>query len=130
MIKVFFPFAMKKKFGLPTFLDNDAIYTYHFYRLLQRAKNIYLLYNSKSEGLNAGEKSRFIRQLAFSGLKQHQFIDRQQTQSIVIPSESKEVHSKTPLMLEQLKDIALEGFSLHHLALIYTTQSSSMIDTY
>jgi hypothetical protein len=39
------------------------IYTYHFYHLLQRAKNIYLLYNTESDGLDAGEKSRFITQL-------------------------------------------------------------------
>ena len=58
----FFPFSLKKHFGLPTFLDNDAIYTYHFYRILQRAKNIHLLYNATSDGLNVGEKSRFIRE--------------------------------------------------------------------
>ena len=73
----FFPFAMKKKYGLPTFLDNDAIYTYHFYRLLQRAKEVHLLYNAKSEGLGAGEKSRFIRQLELCTQPQHSFSDEQ-----------------------------------------------------
>ena len=53
----------KRELGLPTFKEKDAIYTYHFYHLLQRAKNIYLLYNTESEGLDAGEKSRFITQL-------------------------------------------------------------------
>ena len=62
---------MKKEYGLPTFLDNDAIYTYHFYRLIQRAKEVHLLYNAKSEGLNAGEKSRFIRQLELLAHPQH-----------------------------------------------------------
>lgn len=72
----FFPFALKKHYGLPTFLDNDSIYTYHFYRLLQRAENIYLLYNAKSEGLDAGEKSRFIHQLTYSDISEHQFSDQ------------------------------------------------------
>ena len=107
----FFPFAMKKQFGLPTFLENDAIYTYHFYRLLQRAKNIHLLYNSKSEGLSAGEKSRFIRQLAFSELPQHQFSDRQYHSTIVTPALKETVIDKTPFMIEQLKQLALKGFS-------------------
>ena len=108
----FFPFAMKKQFGLPTFLENDAIYTYHFYRLLQRAKNIHLLYNSKSEGLNAGEKSRFIHQLNFSKLPQHQFSDRQFNTMFASPSISETRIYKTPFMIEQLKQLALKGFSL------------------
>jgi len=107
----FFPFAMKKQFGLPTFLDNDAIYTYHFYRLLQRAKNIYLLYNSKSEGLSAGEKSRFIRQLNFSHLAQHQFSDLQYNKSIVSLPIIDNTIKKTPMMIAQLQQLALKGFS-------------------
>ena len=107
----FFPFSMKKKFGLPTFLDNDAIYTYHFYRLLQRAKNIHLLYNSKSEGLSAGEKSRFIRQLAFSNLSQHEFSDEQFSKEIVAINPTEVSVDKTPQMLEKLKELAESGFS-------------------
>jgi inactivated superfamily I helicase len=42
-----------------------------FYHLLQRAKNIYLLYNTESEGLDAGEKSRFITQLEVAGKAYH-----------------------------------------------------------
>ena len=37
----FLPFDLKKKFDIPTFLENDAIYTYHFYRLLQRSKRVF-----------------------------------------------------------------------------------------
>lgn len=107
----FFPFAIKKQFGLPTFLENDAIYTYHFYRLLQRAKNIHLLYNSKSEGLSAGEKSRFIRQLEFNNFPQHRFSDRKYNSMIPPPSLNETVIKKTPFMIQQLKQLALKGFS-------------------
>ncbi len=56
------PFEHKKKFDLPTHHYTDAIYAYHFYRLLQRAENIILVYNTDiSEGKM--EKSRFINQL-------------------------------------------------------------------
>ncbi len=59
----FIPFDLKIAHGLPTYKEKDAVYTYHFYRLLQRAKNIYLLYNTEPDVLEGGEKSRLITQL-------------------------------------------------------------------
>lgn len=59
----FIPFDLKRRFGLPTYKEKDAVYTYHFYRLLQRAKNIHLLYNTEADVVKGGEKSRFIPQL-------------------------------------------------------------------
>lgn len=62
----FIPLDLKKQFGLPTYNDRDAIFAYHFYRLLQRAKKVFLLYNndiSKSSGMGGSEKSRFIAQI-------------------------------------------------------------------
>ncbi len=59
----FIPFDLKSAFGLPTYKEKDAVYTYHFYRLLQRAKNIYLLYNTEPDVLEGGERSRLISQL-------------------------------------------------------------------
>ncbi|MGB5227272.1 MAG: PD-(D/E)XK nuclease family protein, partial [Eudoraea sp.] len=59
----FIPFDIKREFGLPVYKEKDAVYTYHFYRLLQRAKNIYLIYNTEADVIEGGEKSRFISQL-------------------------------------------------------------------
>lgn len=59
----FIPYDVKREFSLPTTKEKDAIYAYHFYRLLQRAKNIHLIYNSDSDVLGGSEKSRFIHQL-------------------------------------------------------------------
>lgn len=65
----YLPFDVRREFNLHTFLENDSIYAYHFYRLLQDSKNAYLLYNALSSGVNTGEKSRFITQLEIeSGL--------------------------------------------------------------
>ncbi|MFA6924789.1 MAG: PD-(D/E)XK nuclease family protein [Bacteroidales bacterium] len=61
----FIPFDIKLKFGLPTHRDKDSIFAYHFFRLLQRAKNIHILYNSDIENFGKGEKSRFISQLLY-----------------------------------------------------------------
>ncbi|MDL2314945.1 PD-(D/E)XK nuclease family protein [Bacteroidales bacterium OttesenSCG-928-C19] len=59
------PFNIKQHFGIPTYQDRDAIFAYHFYRLIQRAKEIYLVYNTDSDGFSKGEKSRFIKQLQY-----------------------------------------------------------------
>lgn len=61
----FIPFDIKKKFGLPSYREKDAIFAYHFYRLLQRAERIDLIYNSKVDQLKGGERSRFIDQLVY-----------------------------------------------------------------
>ena len=59
----FIPYDVKKELGLPTYKEKDAVYTYHFYRLLQRAKNIHLTYNTEADVLEGGEPSRLIHQL-------------------------------------------------------------------
>jgi ATP-dependent helicase/nuclease subunit B len=59
----FIPLELKNKFGLPTYADKDAIFAYHFYRLLQCAKNIFLVYNTETDEFGSGERSRFITQL-------------------------------------------------------------------
>ncbi len=58
----FIPYNLRKAFGLTTPEHKDALFAYYFYRLLQRAENITLLYNNSSDGLNRGEWSRFMLQ--------------------------------------------------------------------
>ena len=62
-VNSFIPYDLKKYFKLPTYSERDAVFAYHFYRLLQRAKNISLIYNSETDDFGNGEKSRFITQL-------------------------------------------------------------------
>lgn len=59
----YIPFDIRRHFELHTYLENDSIYAYHFYRLIQDAENVHLLYNALSSGINTGEKSRFITQI-------------------------------------------------------------------
>lgn len=107
----FIPFDMKTAFKLPTYKEKDAVYTYHFYHLLQRAKKIYLLYNSEPDVLEGGEKSRFILQLTLDKLSKHKItrhiagpeVNLQPLPLLTIP---KDRH-----LLERLKQIASEGFS-------------------
>lgn len=57
------PFDARKVYGLPVYSDQQNVYSYHFYRLLQNAENINLYYNNSSTGLSSGEESRYIRQI-------------------------------------------------------------------
>lgn len=68
-VNSFLPNDLKRVFGLPLYFEKDAIYAYHFYRLLQRAEYIDLIYDSETDEMGKGEKSRFISQLQFE-LKQ------------------------------------------------------------
>ncbi len=61
----FIPYALREGFGLPTLRHQDAIFAYYFYRLLHRTKHLLLVYNTKTEGLQKGEPSRFIVQLQY-----------------------------------------------------------------
>ncbi len=61
----FIPNNLKYAFGMPGREDHDAIYAYYFYRLIQRAENIYILFNSKTDGLRSGERSRYLYQLEY-----------------------------------------------------------------
>lgn len=58
----FIPYNLRKAFGMTTIEHKIAVYAYYFYRLIQRAENITLAYNTSSEGLNRGEMSRFMLQ--------------------------------------------------------------------
>lgn len=62
-------YDVKRHYKLPTYKEKDAIYAYHFFRMLQRAKNVHLVYNNDSSK-NLAEKSRFIAQLEFEIQKQ------------------------------------------------------------
>ena len=71
----FIPFSLREAFGLPSVNHQESIYAYHFYRLLQRAENVTLIYNSNSEGLRSGEMSRFIIQMKYDKLLKPDFLD-------------------------------------------------------
>ena len=62
-VNSFIPFVLKKYFQMPTHEERDAIFGYHFYRLIQRAEHVSLIYNTQNDDFGSGEKSRFITQI-------------------------------------------------------------------
>jgi hypothetical protein len=70
----YIPYNIRRAYGLPSVEHQDAIYAYLFYRVLQRAENIHLFYNTESDAIGGGERSRYLQQIIFeSGLpfKEH-----------------------------------------------------------
>lgn len=62
------PHNLRYGFGIPTLKHRDAIYSYYFYRLIQRSKNVHLLYNSNTSSEQISDKSRFLYQLQYEGI--------------------------------------------------------------
>ena len=105
----FIPFDVKIENKLPTYKEKDAVYTYHFYSLLQRAKNVFILYNTEIDTLKGGEKSRFITQLEIEGIHniKHQIISPDVP---IIEHQLKQI-SKNSQVLKKLQILAQKGFS-------------------
>ena len=106
----FIPFDLKTKNGLPTYKEKDAVYTYHFYRLLQRAKNVYILYNTEPDALEGGERSRLITQLLTDD-------NRSDIKEVIatptIQPIAKEIEqiAKTTTLTQLIREKAAKGFS-------------------
>lgn len=61
----FVPPELRKGFGLPTYEYQDAVWAYYFYRMITRAENVWMVYDSRTEGMKSGEESRYIKQLKY-----------------------------------------------------------------
>ncbi|MDD4033149.1 MAG: hypothetical protein PHS48_07890, partial [Bacteroidales bacterium] len=66
----FIPYSLRKGFGLTTYEHQDAMFAYYFYRLLQRASEVDLIYNSASNEEGQSEKSRYLSQLQYENIFQ------------------------------------------------------------
>ena len=105
----FIPFDVKLENNLPTYKEKDAVYTYHFYRLLQRAKHVFILYNTEADVLTGGEKSRFLTQLELEGIHNinHQIV----APKVPVVKQSLKVVKKTDVLLKDIFSVAKKGFS-------------------
>lgn len=67
----YIPYNLRMAYGLPTIEHHEGVYSYYFRRLLQRAKRVVMCYCSHADDKTTGEQSRYIRQLEYEGLKEH-----------------------------------------------------------
>ena len=98
----FIPYNLRKAFGMTTIEHKNAVYAYYFYRLIQRAENVTLLYNISSDGLNRGEMSRFMLQFL---VESPHNISLEYLEAGQSPQQALEIEiHKTPEMLQQMFD--------------------------
>lgn len=99
----FVPFDVRRQYGLPTYHENDSIYAYQFYRLLQSSEEIHILYSGVSGDGSSGEKSRFLTQLEYEDA--HHSINHWLVESSgkIVQQNLMEV-PKTPVVMERLAE--------------------------
>lgn len=113
----YIPFDIRKHFDLHTFLENDSIYAYHFYRLIQDAKNVHLLFNALSSGVNTGEKSRFITQIEMESSHKIEYLIVENTSE---PITTKPIEfTKTEIVMEQLQNWKSKVSASHLTSYLY-----------
>ena len=96
----FIPYNLRKAFGMTTIEHKNAVYAYYFYRLIQRAENVTLLYNTASEGLNRGEMSRFMLQFL---VESPHTISREYLEAGQSPQSGREISvEKTPEIITRM----------------------------
>ena len=113
----YLPLDVRRNFGLNTFLENDSIYAYHFYRLLQNSKNIYLLYNALGSGVNTGEKSRFITQMEMESPHKMEHIVIENTSEPILQEPI--IIEKTEKVLEKLNEWKSRISASHLISYLY-----------
>ncbi|MBP3342938.1 MAG: PD-(D/E)XK nuclease family protein [Bacteroidales bacterium] len=98
------PYNLRIGFGLPTYELHDAIAAYHFYRSIYRAKNVWLIYDTRTEGLKSGEVSRFVKQLEY-----HYNVDIKKSVAATPPlldtADTPIVVEKSPQVMEKLHEL-------------------------
>ncbi|MHB9055171.1 MAG: PD-(D/E)XK nuclease family protein [Paludibacteraceae bacterium] len=117
----FIPNNLRRAFGLPTADYHDDISAYNFYRLIQRTKRLFFLYDSRAEGMQTGEVSRYIHQLHY-----HYGVEFKQiniSYDVNFPSVQQIEVQKSPEIIEKLKAFLKDGEDARAL-------SPSSINTY
>ena len=105
----FIPPELRKGFGLPTYEYQDAVWAYYFYRMIQRPEKVWLLYDSRTEGLKSGEESRYIKQLEYSfGLP----VRRMVATSALLPVEPLDYVPKTEADVAVIREKELSASTL------------------
>lgn len=110
----FIPFELKREFNIPTYREKNAIFAYHFFRLIQRAKNISIIYNSQADLLAGGDKSRFILQITneLSKYNSKIKITEKSVSSPIKLTEAKPISiTKNKEVLDSLDELSIKGIS-------------------
>lgn len=103
----FIPYNLRLAYGLPTPQHHEGVYAYYFYRLLQRAGNVHLVYSSRSDEKSSGEQSRYIYQLEYES--PHRIARREISVSVNLAPYRPLAVEKTPDVMAHLGEFCREG---------------------
>ena len=107
----FIPPELRKGFGLPTYEYQDAIWAYYFYRMISRAGKVWMLVDSRTEGLKSGEESRYIKQLEYHfGLHLNRYVLKYDDMSIGHLNDI----AKTEEDIETIRNVELSATTLQN----------------
>ncbi len=118
----FIPYSLRRTFGMSTVEHQNAIYAYYFYRLIQRAEQVTLVYHTGSDGMSKGEKSRYMWQL-----------------QLELPYELRQYYLEAPISLQSAPYLTVkkDTVMIHHLRETYRAEkekpvifSPSALNTY
>ncbi len=107
----FIPFEVRITNELPTYQERDAIFSYHFFRLLYRAKTVHLLYNTSIDTFSYGEQSRFVLQLKNEWQDVFDIQETILSADLLAEESTNLMIKKTPEVIAVLQKMALAGFS-------------------
>ena len=100
----FIPHTLRKGFGLPTLEHQDSTYAYHFYRMISRAKRVYMLYDTRTEEMQTGEVSRYFYQLKYLYPDAFHIAERVVTYEVSAPEPEPVSVTKTAEVMRKLDD--------------------------
>ena len=110
------PYELQRVFHLPTYDEKDSVYAYNFYRLLQRADEVYLCFSSEAESMGKGEESRFVKQVRSELARR--FPANIEVSDMVVDLDTALVRNTPPVegpksdqVMERLRQLARRGLS-------------------
>lgn len=108
----FIPPELRRGFGLPTYEFQDAVWAYYFYRMITRAEHVWMLYDSRTEGLKSGEESRYIKQLCYHfGVRINRYVA---SSSIKMPDAFAAEIAKTGDDIRKIRERSLSASSIQN----------------
>ena len=108
----FVPPELRKAFGMPTYEYQDSVWAYYFYRMVSRAEKVWLVYDSRTEGLKRGEESRYIKQLMYHyGIPLRRYVA--DAELVALETEDENV-AKTDEIMQQLDSMTFSVSALQN----------------
>lgn len=114
----FIPSTIRKGYGISTYRNQDSMFTYYFYRMISRAENVFLLYDSRVQGISSGEVSRYIYQLRqlYNRGKCNEYI---LSYNVTLPEDPDVIIEKTPGVMSKMEGYRVAGSGMNFSASMF-----------